>query len=515
MKCFLNVIVCLLISTTLLFSCGHHPYPHSLLLVDSLAVVNPDSALSLLKQLSSQNNHWDETETMYYRLLCIKVADNRKQIIPDANAITSIVDYYESKNDTSLLPYAYYYAGRTYSELQDNPAALEYFRKAATAVKDNPSLRRNIHIQIQKHLLHPGLYGDALRSFQNHLTTVKADSIQTVSKDLHDRNIVVNAENILQQALDSLKEALLMQAKYDNDQSTQHKDTTLAKLYEILGKNEYALLHTKSAYDHISDVNKYAIYKTLSLINTFHDDNISPLNGVKGEIVQNSYNHYKLIHDSLLNLTYKDEIAKSHALYSYQQHKSETQQLKTNNKLKKQLIYISILLISILFFLVIHYRKKQRKAELMLRLSEQLKNSVGKDEDSDKRAIEDGITQSSVNEQLNERELKALKQSDIYWKFMEHAERGSNPSKDEWIILEKHLDNICNSFATKLRIMCNLSERDFRMCLLIRIRMSLVKVANILHIDKTSLSSQRRRLYKRYTGTNGSSKDWDTFILSL
>ena len=56
----------------------------------------------------------------YYELLTVKASDKADKLNPDADHILSLVDYYEH-GDRSLLPTAYYYAGRTYYELHDAP----------------------------------------------------------------------------------------------------------------------------------------------------------------------------------------------------------------------------------------------------------------------------------------------------------------------------------------------------------------------------------------------------------
>ena len=48
--------------------------------------------------------------------------------------IRQVVAYYEDGADPWLLPEAYYYAGRVYSDLGDAPQALDYFERAAEAL---------------------------------------------------------------------------------------------------------------------------------------------------------------------------------------------------------------------------------------------------------------------------------------------------------------------------------------------------------------------------------------------
>lgn len=59
----------------LLFACRHNSYSPKLLEADSLCCVLPDSALTLLQQLSSRMPTAPEPDRMFYQLLCIKAAD--------------------------------------------------------------------------------------------------------------------------------------------------------------------------------------------------------------------------------------------------------------------------------------------------------------------------------------------------------------------------------------------------------------------------------------------------------
>ena len=135
---YISFIICMLCS------CGGHHYPPSLQAADSLTEVNPDSAVALLRQLRPQMERERKAVRMYHRLLTIKAADKTDQLQPVADSILPLVKYYEEWGDKSLLPTAYYYAGRTYYELHDAPQALDYFQKAAEVANVGNPLNNNI-----------------------------------------------------------------------------------------------------------------------------------------------------------------------------------------------------------------------------------------------------------------------------------------------------------------------------------------------------------------------------------
>lgn len=59
------------------------------------------------------------------------------KISPDS--IRDLVRYYEEDGDEAMLPTAYYYAGRVYSDLNEAPISLSYFQKSLDAI-DNKGI---------------------------------------------------------------------------------------------------------------------------------------------------------------------------------------------------------------------------------------------------------------------------------------------------------------------------------------------------------------------------------------
>lgn len=498
----------LLIAMTVFMACGQHRYPQLLIQADSLVNSSPDSALLLLQDISPETKRWSKADIMYHHLLMVKAADKTGELMTTANMIDALVNYYEDEGDQSLLPTVYYLAGRSSIEMKDRPAALLYFQKAAEVVKNDWRLKSDIYKNIQKHTLHSDFYNE---SFQKHVLSTQSDSLISDSERyLQDINIVLKERKRFLQALDTLIHALNLASSYTNDSSKTDKVSASFHRSDNLRRFEEALLHAHMAFDTLSILNRSAIYSAALSMNKHQVDANAFKNNKE---LKNSYERYESIHDSLEHLAHNTDINQEHVYHSYQTHQKETQQLKTDNHQKMLVIYLCCLLIAVLSILIAIYRKRQKKAMLMLKLSQQLKESAKKSDFTREQTQTYRMIPTSRHT-INQEE-SALKASDVYWRFLDYADMSRYPSKEEWKQLEVLLDTACNSFATKLRIMCSLSERDFRMCLLLRMRMSPVKIANLLHIDKTTVSSQRRRLYKKHTGKNGGAKDWDNFILSL
>ena len=151
-----------------LCACGHGSYPSVLLRADSLASVAPDSARTLLARWTDSASHAPERVRMYHRLLTIKAADKAYVRHTSDTLIKEVLAYYEDGGDKSLLPEAYYYAGRVYSDLGDAPQVLDYFERAAEALppKGREMLAGKIYSQMGTLFEHQQMHEEALEMYR-------------------------------------------------------------------------------------------------------------------------------------------------------------------------------------------------------------------------------------------------------------------------------------------------------------------------------------------------------------
>lgn len=105
--------------------------------------------------------------------------------------------------------------------------------------------------------------------------------------------------------------------------------------------------------------------------------------------------------------------------------------------------------------------------------------------------------------------------SDYYTALRHRIEAGDNIKPAEWKDLEQRLKGIYPRFSNTLFGLHKLSTTEYQVCLLTKIRTTPTEIAIVLKKDKSTISSIRKRLYKKVFGKEGNSKDWDEFILSL
>ena len=81
--------------------------------------------------------------------------------------------------------------------------------------------------------------------------------------------------------------------------------------------------------------------------------------------------------------------------------------------------------------------------------------------------------------------------------------------------LERQLNVVYPSFTNHLFSLYPMSELEYQVSLLIKLRISPSDMANVLARDISTISSTRSRLYQKVFHRKGSSREWDDFVLSI
>ena len=105
--------------------------------------------------------------------------------------------------------------------------------------------------------------------------------------------------------------------------------------------------------------------------------------------------------------------------------------------------------------------------------------------------------------------------SDVYQRIQGCLNSGRSLSNQDWTELTEVVNGIYTGFTEKLYSLYRMSEQDYHVSLLIKVRIQPKDIALLTAHSKESVASTRSRLYSKVFGMKGSSKDWDDFILSL
>ena len=105
--------------------------------------------------------------------------------------------------------------------------------------------------------------------------------------------------------------------------------------------------------------------------------------------------------------------------------------------------------------------------------------------------------------------------SDIYRHIQDCLNNGRSLTHHDWTALAEIVNSIYTGFTEKLYSLYRMSEQDYHVSLLIKVRVQPKDIALLTAHSKESVASTRSRLYSKVFGRKGSSKDWDDFVLSL
>lgn len=105
--------------------------------------------------------------------------------------------------------------------------------------------------------------------------------------------------------------------------------------------------------------------------------------------------------------------------------------------------------------------------------------------------------------------------SDEYQTLQRRIATGQRLKDDDWSDIENQIKKVYPGFSSQLRGLYTLSELEYQVCLLIKLRIAPSDIAAILARDASTISTVRSRLYQKVFGKKGGTKEWDDFILSI
>ena len=105
--------------------------------------------------------------------------------------------------------------------------------------------------------------------------------------------------------------------------------------------------------------------------------------------------------------------------------------------------------------------------------------------------------------------------SDVYHRIQDCLNGGRSLTHQDWSALSELMNSVYTGFTEKLYSLYRMTDQDYHVTLLIKVRIQPKDIALLTAHSKESVASTRSRLYQKVFGQKGSSKDWDDFILSL
>ncbi len=544
-----HLLLCLIVAilSGLLASCSRGPqYPAVLETADSLAYVNPDSAVALLRSVDAEMRKAQPSVRHFYDLMTLKAQDKADLPLTSDSLILDILHYYEHGGDPNILPEAYYYAGRVYRELGDAPQAIGYFQKAQTSLneldlrklpaanaKRYEKLKGTILAQKGYLLRDQHLYKEALESFMQayKLADLSRDTIamfwflkevgavhsalrdneQAISYfELASQLVAGSGDTVNLNLLTAQKCQCLVQLKRFDEVAEILQDfkpcidrgnfeticTMYGEYYWKIGESEKAVPYFKKLYEMGS------IYARSNSTLWFSDYETKRGNAKAALRYMAEFSNLEL---EVRKLRDEEVVALTNSLYNYHLREQENLLLKAKQEaLKIRLRFLSIIaiLLIIALFYIIRYEKNKRQD--MASHYEQLQYLLASMEaDKEQR-------QSLVNAGMS-----ALRSSDTYQMIMEKCRDGKALRPEEWKIVEQTIQQHLPNFLTNLKGVYKFSEVEWRASLLMKYGIPVADIATAVCRSKDCIYSLRSRLHKKAFREKNNFKSWQDFIESL
>lgn len=143
-------------------------------------------------------------------------------------------------------------------------------------------------------------------------------------------------------------------------------------------------------------------------------------------------------------------------------------------------------------------------------------NSVLRLELQEKKArLDYANTMARIDKEKREKAETIIFGSDIYLRIKTLLAQGRSMVDEDFVALNQLVNSVYASFTERLYGVYKMSNHEYRVCLLVKVRMQPKDIATLTAHSKESVATTRSRLYQKVFGKKGSSKDWDDFILSL
>ena len=185
-------------------------------------------------------------------------------------------------------------------------------------------------------------------------------------------------------------------------------------------------------------------------------------------------------------------------------HSDETPIYVLSAKERQQASYIQWLLATVAIVVVLavssHIVTRRRRRHLQLQL-QQIQEVQQERSQTVRQAIESVET--------------AFFASNVYDALQRRIATGQRLRDDDWQEIEYQIRKLYPGFISQLRGLYAMSELEYRVCLLIKLRIAPKDIAGVLARDVSTISTVRSRLYKKVFGQKGGAREWDDLILSI
>ena len=550
-------------------ACNNHPQAPILLEVEKIIEEQPDSALSILNKVENINQLSEKDHATYCLLLT--QAQDLNYITHTSDSLIKIAaTYFEKSNDKHKASLSYYYMGRVNTDLHDALKAQEFYLKAleiGEKTKDYHLLAKicnnlgtlynyqdiyDLALPMQK----KALYYINMEQKQDtvNMSYILRNTARTFTlMNLEDSAVIYHKQALkysrpynISSILVDLGNIYIYKNEYVEAKKyiglAQNSTTILKTLYPIYlskGKLLSAMGQLDSAKYYLTQCSQSSnIYTQAGSL--YHLAQVA----LKENDLNNNVKYtetYSTLRDSITKHSHFENIRIAQSMFNYQRIAKEKDQFEKKAAQRMIFIYqvIIIFFLTIAIFIFIFKREKIKKKRLTELKEEQYKRSQQYIENNNKQIFQLTETLHSKQEEMSEveRQLyearklmlemenrqifekqgtillleKDFHNSSIYIRI--HREDDIQLSPSEWEELHQLIDATYPDFTNRLiRLYPQISIEEIHICYLVKMQLSIKKIAFIMHITSSGVSQCRRRLYKKFTGEPQNTEKFDRFI---
>jgi len=412
-----------------LIGCNGRKMTYRLEVISKIADSNPDSALTLLGKYDHEKKDWDKGDRMHYELVRLKAENKAGATFMSDSIIKDVVNYYKSKGNANQKMLSYYLLGRTYSDMEEAPEALQAYYDAisqadTTSTDCDYSTLTAVYGQMSRIFHKQNLPHDEIWALKHYIEYIRRnesleeyiiakeqmirpyyllnekDSVLQIINDTYsvlkhlgkqqkaaDAIVVSIAIYLERGELDKAKHAMDI---FEKESGAFDNNGNIAKgrehYYYTKGIYELASNRLESAesyfrksikYGYASDGNKglLSIYRKRHNIDS----------------VDYFAKQYEAAQDSLHNKMQTDAIHQMSALYNYSRSQKEAEQQREKAQDRMLLLglvsFITIVLLIVIVVVVWLYRKNQKEKKARIAELQETLNSAK----SQRNAVQDEL----------------------------------------------------------------------------------------------------------------------------
>ena len=242
------------------------------------------------------------------------------------------------------------------------------------------------------------------------------------------------------------------------------------------------------------------------------------------------------MNDSVYAQMAMQEVERTHAMYDYSRNQIIAEQAKENADKEQQkvrfAIFILVVVITIGLLIVKRIygvRKKERlnyeeklsslakiqSEVIQLRAHEQTLNKLLQEKENNAIKLQGEIESYKAKAGLQKESSETkLEKSAIYSSLCKLAAKGAELSDDQWQqVYMMVIDNLPNFYKLISEKQYELSENEFKTCILIRLHFNPKTVANMVGLSPSSITKIRINMMGKLFGESGKSKELDERLM--